>query len=904
MPHANFARMAMQTGFMDQARLHVRRHFSRMVPAWMRFHDLEHTLSVARTALEIGRASGLGAKDLRLLELAALFHDTGYASAYKGHEEVSAKLASVYLLRHGMDKVSAAQVSSLILATRMGQKPVGLMQRVLRDADSAKAGQADFFEKSERLRLELEHALGKRIGQTAWRLENRSYMEAHRFHTAYARRRFGKQKRINMDLLVRAIEGQRRRAKARTPALPEPFMDRDLSWLSFNARVLQEAQDPNVPLLERLKFVAIHSSNLDEFYRVRVAQLRSLLKLGKWNRSALGVPPEKRLSEINKEALRQQARIGTLYRHTLVPALRAQHIRFRREKQVSHLQRDFVLRLFKDRIAPLIQTVTVHRSSISFIEDRRIYLVFSLSQKGKHRSAIMNVPTAEMGRFITLPSTKGRVDLMYLEDALRLGASRYFKGWTVKACHAIKLSRDAELYLEDEFAEHVVDKVRKSLRKRRTGMPARFLYDGAMPTAMLDHLRRSLDVKKGEMLEGGRYHNLSDLMGLPIPDRADLRERPLPPIPHPAMAGKNPFATMRAGDVLLHFPYHDFDAVVALIRRAANDPKVRRIAITLYRVARQSLICQALVEAAGKGKRVEVLMEVQARFDEDNNLFWGEALEQAGARVIYGLEGFKVHGKLCLVERQEGKRLARYAYLGTGNFNESTARLYADMALLTARKAMTQEVADVLDHLMAAKLPGPTKLLRMAPYALRGELERAIDYEITQALLGQRASILLKLNSIEDKPLIRKLYDADRAGVQVRLIVRGICCLVTEVPGHSERIQAISIVDRFLEHARVYVFHNGGSPSVHLASADWMERNLDRRVEAAFPILDAKLKAEVLRFLELEWQDNMKARSVDHGQTNPYRRPLAGQRALRSQTAWYAKLKRVAGKGGNSSRTK
>ncbi|MEO8734755.1 MAG: polyphosphate kinase 1, partial [Flavobacteriales bacterium] len=392
----------------------------------------------------------------------------------------------------------------------------------------------------------------------------------------------------------------------------------------------------------------------------------------------------------------------------------------------------------------------------------------------------------------------------------------------------------------------------------------------------------------------GRYHNLSDLMDLPIPGRADLREKPLLPLLHPALAGKDPYAAIRSGDVLLHFPYHDFDAVVQLVLRAANDPKVRRIAITLYRVAAKSLICQALVEAARNGKRVEVMMEVLARFDEDNNLHWGEALEKAGARVVYGLEGYKVHGKLCLIERQEGKLVARYAYLGTGNFNEGTSRLYADIALLTAHKAMTKEVADVLDSLIAAELPGPTKLLRMAPHGLRGELERAIDQEITQALLGRPASILLKLNSIEDKPLIRKLYDADRAGVEVRLIVRGICCLITEVPGHSERIKVISIVDRFLEHARVYVFHNGGSPMVHLASADWMERNLDRRVEVAFPILDAKLKAEVLRFLELEWQDNVKARTIDRGQTNPYRKRPDGKPSVRSQTAWYARLKRAS----------
>lgn len=878
---------------LEKARLHVRRYFSKHIPDRMRFHDLEHTLAVTRSAIDIGRASGLKGQALLLVELAALFHDTGYGKVCDGHEEESAALAAAWLHARGVDRRTIGEVRSLILATRADHVPRGLSQRVLRDADSAKAGQADFLEKGERLRQERESWSGKHIPPTEWEQENLSYLEGHRFHTAYARQRFGKQKEINLELLRQSISRLPNRTDAVIAARPEPFMDRELSWLSFNARVLQEAQDPTVPLLERLKFVAIHSSNLDEFYRVRVAQLRGLRKLGKWNRSALGVPPGKHINRINHVALQQQATMGKLFRGTLLPELREKGIRFLDVGQLSRKHREFVLKYFTKCVEPLLRPMSMRESNALFIEDRRLYLVFSLVQgkHGKSRMVLVNVPSAELGRFVTLPSTEGSTDLIYLDEVIRVGASYYFKGWTVEACHAIKLSRDAELYLDEEFTEDLADKVRRSLRKRSTGVPARFLYDSAMPGAMLDQVRRLLDVKKGDMLPGGRYHNLSDLLGVPIIGYPELREKPLQPLPHPALTGKDLFRAIRNRDQLLHFPYHAFHPVLELIAQAARDPMVKRLAITLYRVASKSLICEALAEAARNGKQVDVLMEVQARFDEGNNLFWGSVLSKAGARVSYGVPGFKVHCKLLLIEREGAKDLERYAYLGTGNFNEQTALIYSDMAILTARKAITAEVNTILEGLIRGATPARNRLLITSPDHLRSYLERAIDREIEQAFQGKPASILLKLNSLEDKPLIRKLYDADRAGVQVRLIIRGICCLVTQVPGHSATIEGISIVDRFLEHARVYIFHNAGKPTVHLASADWMERNLDRRVEVAFPVLNEKLKDEVMRFLELEWADNVKARIIDQGQTNRYRPWRKGTRKIRSQTAWYEYLK-------------
>lgn len=882
----------------EKARLHVRRFFARNMPAWMTFHDLEHTLSVVRFTQEIGRGMKLPVRQLRALELAALFHDMGYARTYKGHEAESARLARAFLMDNRASAATITLVTGLIACTRMEARPRTAPQRVMRDADSAKAGQVDFEERSQQLRLELAQHRKKPVPPEDWLRENVAYLRAHRFHTPYARKRYGPQKALNLQaLMARARDG----ASTVDGATQERFFDRDLSWLAFNGRVLQEAQDKRTPLLERLKFLAIHSNNLDEFYRVRVAQLRGLRNLKKSDRSVLEVPPEKRIARINAIALEQQRAFGRLYREELLPALAKEGIRFLGEVDLSAAQRAFVERFFTERIAPLLQTAALRPGNAPFIEDRKLYLVCDLLQKGtkKRKRIIVNVPSDELGRFIVLPvATKGKrnkpaTDLLFLDDAIRLCAPRYFAGFKLKDCHAIKLSRDAELYLDEEFAGNVVEKVRRSLRKRRTGVPSRLLYDGAMPLPMLRELRALLGVKRGGLLRGGRYHNFSDMMGLPVHGRNDLREKPLPPFRHPAfLLATDPFAVIRAKDRLLQFPYHDFREVTDLLRKAARDPAVRSIAITLYRVARGSLVCEALLEAARAGKRVRVFVEVQARFDEGNNLFWGEALEQAGAQVEYGREGWKVHCKLCLIERREGARTVRYAYLGTGNFNERTATLYGDLGLLTANEAITRDVAAVLERVTDPKTEVPTRLLLAAPTTLRSGIEQLIDREIAHALRGKPAGILMKMNSLEDRPLIRKLYDASKAGVPVRLIVRGICCLVPGVEGLSKNISVVSIVDRFLEHARAYVFHNLGQPVVHLASADLMERNMDRRVETAFPLLDADVRREVLDLLELQWADQAKARVIDARQTNTYRfKGYASARALRSQSDQYERLK-------------
>lgn len=877
------------------ARDHVRRWFAKRMPRHLHFHDLEHTLSVARAAVGIAQGMRLPPADVATVELAALFHDTGYALAREGHEEHSAELATAFLTKHKAPARLVARVRALIMATRSGARPRGVLQQVIRDADGANAGQVDFMERSRLLHRELEHVRGRPIPARDWLKENLAYLEAHRFHTPFAQRRYGRQKALNLA----ALRAQLRRDLADEAAMPQDrFIDRDLSWLSFNDRVLQEAKDPTVPLLERLKFLAICSRNLDEFYRVRVASLRGLAKLKKADRARWEVPPEKRIERMNRRALAQQRELWSLYRRVLLPALARHGIRIVRENALNTEQKRMVRAFVVERVMPHLHTIAVRPGNAPLVEDRKPYLVCALTPKGrsKRRLMLLNIPSEEVGRFIVLPpAQRGNTDLIFLDDALRLCLDKVFTGHKVQDCHAIKLARDAELYLDEEFAPSVKEKVRHSLRKRSTGVPSRFLYDDAMSHATLRAMRELLGLAKGDLVPGGRYHDFSDLMQLPVSGRPELRDKPWPPVVHPAMRmARNAFPAIARQDMLWHFPYHDLSMLTDWLADAARDPAVKHMAITLYRVAQDSSICAALLDAAKRGKQVTVFVEVQDRFDERANLYWGDLLEKAGARVFYGYEDVKVHAKLCMIERVERGRRVRYAYLGTGNFNERTGRTYSDMALLTARPAITREVAEVFTYLADRAHRPALKHLLLAPMTLRTDLEALVDKEIELAQRGRPAEILLKLNNLEDHAMIRKLYVAARAGVRVRVIVRGICCLVTGPQGAGPGLEAISIVDRYLEHSRVYLFGNDGDPLVYLSSADWMGRNLDRRVEVAVPVLDPAVRRQVIDLMEIQWADRTKARLIDARQTNPYRPQAPGERRGHAQADAYAYFKRAA----------
>lgn len=668
------------------------------------------------------------------------------------------------------------------------------------------------------------------------------------------------------------------------------YVDRELSWLAFNGRVIQEANDPGVPLFERLKFLAIYSSNLDEFFRVRVAALRSLLQLGKKSRKSLSLNPDELLQKIHQTVQNQQDLVGQIYRDRILPELAAHGIRLVRGNRLSDDQKRFLAVWFEENVLPILSATFIREGfGGPFLHNRRLYLIVQLRPRLARRHwsegdapvpeeepelplAVVEIPSVHLPRFVVLPSLPGEHAVIALDDVMRLNMARVFPGFDPVDSWAVKLTRDAELYIDDEFSGDLVKKIRKGLHKRETGVPSRFLYDRMMPKGVMKAVRKAFELRDEDLFAGWRYHNFSDLFSFPFPDMPELLYEPLPPLPHPVLAGAaNFFEEIARNDQILHFPYHSYDPVLHFLNEAATDPDVESIFITLYRVAGNSAIARTLIEGVKNGKKVTAFVEVKARFDEESNIYWAGEMEAAGVRVLYSFPGLKVHSKLCLVERREGETLRRYAYLSTGNFNEKTATLYCDHSLLTADPRLTDEVEQVFWFLCGKESSPVFHHLLVAPFTLRRRLLELVDREIANAHAGQPASILLKLNGLEDLEMVEKLYEASGAGVDVRLIVRGICCLKPGVPGLSENVRGISIVDRFLEHGRIYLFHNGGSEDLYVSSADWMTRNLSRRVEVAFPIYDAAIRAELRNMLHLQWSDNVKARILDADMSNQYR---------------------------------
>jgi polyphosphate kinase len=675
-------------------------------------------------------------------------------------------------------------------------------------------------------------------------------------------------------------------------------LSRDLSWLRFNARVLQEAQSDNVPLLERLKFLAIFSSNLDEFFKVRVATLRRLVKLKKKTRAKLGESPKRLLKDVLAEVARQQEEFGATFREQLLPALTAQHIHLLSEAELTDKQREWAAQYFRDKVqnllSPVVLDETLHHL---FLKDQTVYLTFFLTkpkaQKPKlepERVLIMELPTKRHGgRFVRLPDEGEERYVLFLDDVIRVGAAELFPAYKEIEVNAIKLSRDAELDIEEEVSGDLMEKIRSSLAKRATGFPARLLFDPEMPKEVLRAIKQKTGITDEELVEGSRYHNFRDFFGFPHFDEPAFHYPDRPALAHPTLPRTGSLlAAIEQRDHLLHLPYQSFDYVTRLLREAATDARVSSISITLYRVASKSAVVKNLIKAAKHGKQVTVVMELKARFDEESNLFWADKLKRAGAHVIFTPPELKVHSKLLLIARREADETTRqYAYFSTGNFNESTADLYTDHGLFTANPELTHEAAAVFGYLRDQSTVPELKQLLVAPFGLRPGLNDLIDYEIKQAKKGKDAYIILKVNAVEDEGMICKLYDASRAGVRVELIVRGIGRLMPGEAGLSENIHQRGIVDRFLEHSRVYVFAHGGAEKVYVSSADWMTRNLDRRVEVAFPILDEALRAEVRQLLDFQRQDNVKARDFGNG----FIPAVAGEKPLQAQEATYKWLK-------------
>lgn len=651
-----------------------------------------------------------------------------------------------------------------------------------------------------------------------------------------------------------------------------PFVHRDISWLSFNYRVLQEAKDPSVPLLERIKFLGIYSSNLDEFFRVRVASIKTLIRLGKKTKQQMDFSPELILERIRQIVSQQQLEFGAIYKNEILPALAQHNIHIIRPKDIESYHHAFLERYFSEKLIQHVQPVLLVKDKIrTFLPSNAIHLAVRLKTTGNsNRYAVVKIPTEALPRFVQLPDRgNGRREIMILDDILRYCLPRLFPGYSIRSAYSIKMTRDADIYIEDEYSGDLIDKIRKGIAKRNIGKGTRFVYDRKMSSSMLDFLTSTLQVKEGDLQPQGRYHNNFDFFKFPTFKLKHLQDIALPALSHPYLTGQDRlFSVIYKQDLLLHFPYQKYEYVIRLLEQAAQDPKVTTIKIAQYRVAKDSRIIAALRSAIEQGKSVMVFMEVKARFDEEANLYWAGRLESWGAKVIYSLPELKVHAKLLLILR--GKR--QCAYLGTGNFNESTSQIYSDFGLMTADKRITEEVSNIFDFLEYKKRPDkPFKHLLVGQFRMRRNVYQLIDQEIKHAKAGRKALIIVKINSLQDPRMIARLYEASSAGVKIKLIIRGICSLVPNQVGYSENIEVISIVDRYLEHTRVYYFHNDGADQLYLSSADWMTRNLFYRIECAFPIYDKQLKQEIKDFLDIQLKDNVKARIIDGKLTNAYK---------------------------------
>ncbi len=675
-----------------------------------------------------------------------------------------------------------------------------------------------------------------------------------------------------------------------------PYVHRDISWLTFNYRVLQEAKDPTVPLLERLKFLAIYSNNLDEYFRVRVASNKSLLRLKKKDLKLVRQDIEAVLDKIHKTVNKQQEEFSQIFQENILPELEEHGIHMLRRNDLNQEQTDFIEDYFNNKMLPYVQPVLLIKNKIlPFLNNAALYLAIDMVDRENNETcyAILQVPSAPLGRFVELPSNNGENELIMLDDIVRHSITFLFPGYDIKDTHSIKLTRDAELYIEDEYSGDLIEKIKESIRKRNVGPATRFVYDRTIPKKFLEFLMKVFKLKRSDLLPEGRYHNNFDFFGFPDFGLKQLKEKPLKALKKNVLEnGLSIFENIEKEDHLLLYPYYTYDYTVQLFEEAAQDPDVTHIKITQYRVASKSRIMDALMAASKAGKQVTAFVEVKARFDEEANLKWAEKLEKSGVKVLYSFPGLKVHCKLAMISKETDKGRKIYSYLSTGNFHEGTAKVYSDYGLFTSDPRLTNEVIRIFNFLETVQPPNqPFEHLLVGQFNLRSNLDRLIDNEIQNAKAGKKAKIILKINSIEDKKVIEKLYRASNAGVKIQIICRGLCCLVPGVKGYSENISVISIVDRFLEHTRVYYFHNEGEEMIYLSSADIMTRNLSYRIESAFPIYGKKLRKEIRDYLRIQLLDNSKARIIDGKRNDTYKSDKSDLK-IRSQMEMYYYLKR------------
>ena len=680
------------------------------------------------------------------------------------------------------------------------------------------------------------------------------------------------------------------------------YFKRDISWLSFNYRVLLEAEDETLPIYERIKFLSIYSSNLEEFYEIRVAEHRGVIMKKNFTEES-GAEAEETLAEITEEVNRQQREYYRIFSKVL-QELNRQDIYLYQDSRPEPFHEEFVHNFFNEEVFPFLSPVMIQAGDIrTFIRDRRLYLVIRMVKKSKRMAepdyvpdyyyALMKIPYAKVPRFIELPTHEGKHYIMFIDDIIRANLSSIFPGYVVESCYSIKISRDADIYLDDEKGGNIVENIRKKVKKRKIGALSRFMYDSNMPDDFLAFICNAFGITTDDLVLGGRYNNLQDLIKLPNPRGKELEQQVPSPMRVPFLDEMGSvFRAVKKRDILLHFPYQSFDYLIRFLMEAAFDPKVDEIKITQYRVAENSAVINTLISAAQNGKKVTVFVELKARFDEENNMSTAERMEQAGIRIIYSIPGLKVHAKVAVILRkdtEDGCKRLDFAYLSTGNFNEKTARIYSDMALLTSNAELITDINKVF-AVLEGKLAGPTfRHLLVARFNMVPELTRMIHREIEHVKAGRKGRIVLKMNGLHDQNMINELYNASENGVEIDLIVRGICCLVPNRP-FSANIRVTRIVDMFLEHSRIWYFYNDGEEDLFLTSADWMRRNLNRRIETAFPILNAEIKQCIIDILKIQLQDNVKACLIDEHLHNNFKRDDNPVK-VRAQLAIYEYLK-------------
>ncbi len=674
------------------------------------------------------------------------------------------------------------------------------------------------------------------------------------------------------------------------------YINREISWLWFNERVLQESEDVNVPLIEKLRFLGIFSNNLDEFFKVRYATVKRIVEAGKKGKSALGGETAKDLlDEITKIVIRQQAKSVKILK-SIQEELEGQNIFIIKETQLNEKQREFAKNYFVKNVSPQLMTIILNDlTEFPTLKDTAAYLAVKMIIIGEHakkekekRFALIEIPKG-IDRFVVLPQEGEKSYIIILDDLIRYCLRSIFTMFEYESisAHMIKITRDAELDMDNDLSKSFIEKISSSVEHRKVGDPVRFVYDKNIEKDTLNFLKEKMNIEDTDsVIPGGRYHNRRDYMGFPSLGRQDLMYDKIDPLPVKdfSMEGSL-FEQIATKDFLQYTPYHTFSYIIKFLREAALDPKVRSIKITVYRLASNSQVAASLINAVKNGKQVTVQIELQARFDEQANIEYAEQLQAEGVKLIFGVPGLKVHSKICVIEREEDSNIKRYGFISTGNFSEATARIYTDYTLFTAHEAILKELNKVFDFFETTYKINKYKHLIVSPHYTKSTFIKLIDNEIANAIVGKEAFIKIKMNSFTSYKMVDKLYEASRAGVKVQLIIRGICCLIPGVKGMSENIEAISIVDKFLEHPRMFIFGNEGNPKIYISSADWMTRNLDYRVEVGCPIYDEDIKQELLETFEMSWNDNVKARVFNAKQDNSYR--VNDKPKLRSQFAKY-----------------